>query len=247
MFERQKRRDRGRGALSYANVVASLALFIALGGTAAAAVTLGRDSVGAREIRGDAVRSPEISSGAVRSSELRDEGVKIADISPGAQTALLGDLHIEERDLEFVDTCAGRDITVCPNHAELDLGAAAGSRTRPPRALPPQGNGPGRNWLVQAKLQIGSTQGDRVFTNRCGLIRLGAPGPAVLLDEVQFEAGDVETIALSAVVKKPAGDPTIALRCTEQPGTDGVPGSADVVNTSFVKITALEVGAVTGP
>jgi hypothetical protein len=31
---------------SYANVIASLALFIALGGTATAAVTLGRDSVG---------------------------------------------------------------------------------------------------------------------------------------------------------------------------------------------------------
>jgi len=220
VFERQKRRDRGRGPLSYANVVASLALFIALGGTAAAAVTLARDSVGAREIRGDAVRS----------SELRDEGVRIADISPGARTALLGDLHVEERDLEFVDTCAGRDITVCPNHAELDLGS-----------------GPGRNWFVQAKLQIGSSQGDREFTNRCGLVRLRAPQSAVLLDEVQFEAGDVETIALSAVVKKRAGDPTIALRCTEQPGTEGVPGSADVVNTSFVKITALEVGAVTGP
>ena len=234
MFERQQRRERGRAPLSYANVVASLALFVALGGTATAAVTLGRDSVGAREIRADAVRSPEISSGAVRSSELRDAGVKIADISPGAQTALLGDLHVEARDLEFVDTCAGRDITLCPNHAELDLGADADA-------------GPGRNWLVQAKLQIGSSQGDREFTNRCGLVRLRATGAAVLLDEVQFEAGDVETIALSGVVKKGAGDPIIALRCSEQPGTDGVPGSADVVNTSFVKITALEVGAVTGP
>ena len=205
----------------YANVVAGVALFVALGGTATAAVTLGRDSVGAREIRADAVRS----------SELRDEAVRIADIAPGARTALLGDLHVEERDLEFVDTCAGRDITVCPNHAEMDLGGEDGE--------------PGRNWLVQAKLQIGSTQGDRAFTNRCGLVRIRPQGAAVLLDEVQFEAGDVETIALSGIVMRQAGDPTIALRCTEQPGTDGVPGSADVVNTSFVKITALEVGAVT--
>ena len=30
MFERQKRRERGRAPLSYANVVASLALFVAL-------------------------------------------------------------------------------------------------------------------------------------------------------------------------------------------------------------------------
>ena len=47
----------GRQPLSYANVVASLALFVALGGTAAAAVTLDRDSVGSREIRDGAVRS----------------------------------------------------------------------------------------------------------------------------------------------------------------------------------------------
>ena len=208
---------------SYANVVASVALFVALGGTAAAAVTLSRDSVGPREIR----------EGAVRSSELRDEGVRIADISPGARSVLLGDLHVQERDLEFVDTCAGTDITVCPNHAELDLGADGGSTSR--------------NWLIQAKLQLGSAKGQSRATNRCGLVRVRPSGAAVLLDEIQFEAEDVETIALSGVVKKPAGDPTIALRCTRQPGTEGVPASGDVVNTSFVKITALEIGAVTGP
>ena len=60
---------------------------------------------------------------------------------------------------------------------------------------------------------------------------------------MQFDVGDVETIALSAVVKKRAGDPTVAIRCTEQPGTDGEPGSADVLHTTFVKMTALEVGA----
>src|SRR5215210_2474168 len=48
-------------------------------------------------------------------------------------------------------------------------------------------------------------------------------GPALLLDVVQLEAGDVETIALSGVVRKRAASPLIALRCTEQPGTKGVP------------------------
>ena len=45
-----------------------LALFVALGGTAAAAITLPRDSVGVVQIRADAVRSPEIQGDAVRSS-----------------------------------------------------------------------------------------------------------------------------------------------------------------------------------
>ena len=41
----------------YANITATLALFVALGGTATAAVTLPRDSVTAREIAKNAVGS----------------------------------------------------------------------------------------------------------------------------------------------------------------------------------------------
>jgi hypothetical protein len=37
--------------LSYANIVASLALFVALGGTAAAVTALPRDSVGSPQIQ----------------------------------------------------------------------------------------------------------------------------------------------------------------------------------------------------
>ena len=46
-----------RGRLSYANVTATLALFIALGGTSYAAITLPRNSVGAKQIRAGAVRT----------------------------------------------------------------------------------------------------------------------------------------------------------------------------------------------
>lgn len=216
----------GRQPLSYANVVASLALFVALGGTAAAAVTLDRDSVGSREIR----------DGAVRSAELRDEGVRIADISPGARNALLGDLRFVEtgRLVDFLDSCAGSNVTECPNQVELDLEADSGSPTG--EDLREDGE-PGRNWLIQAKLEVGGSRGQSSTANRCGLVDVRSPAHASLLDEVQvFDPGNVETVALSAVVKKRAGDPTVAIRCTEQPG--------DVLHTTFVKMTALEVGAV---
>ena len=49
-----------RTQLSFANVTAALALFIALGGTSYAAVTLQKNSVGAREIRAAAVGSSEV-------------------------------------------------------------------------------------------------------------------------------------------------------------------------------------------
>jgi hypothetical protein len=51
--------------LSYANVTASLALFVALGGVSWAAVKLPHDSVGAKQIASNAVRSAEIKDGAL--------------------------------------------------------------------------------------------------------------------------------------------------------------------------------------
>ncbi len=51
--------------LSYANVAATLALFLALGGISWAAVTLPSNSVGAKEIKTSAVRSSEVKDGAL--------------------------------------------------------------------------------------------------------------------------------------------------------------------------------------
>jgi hypothetical protein len=239
---------------SYANVIASLALFIALGGTATAAVTLSRDSVGSPQIRQDAVRSseiredavrpPEIVSGGVRSSEIRDEGIKIADVSPAAQTALRGELRVAEDDnrpLDGVPVCAGLDLSVCPNHLVLDLGAGASSGTVSQPSTPgqaitaPPSSVPGSNWLVQAKLDVRAPS--NTF-NVCGLVDTTLTGPKAVLDEMLIPDA-VEAAALSAVVRKGAGNPTIALRCTSQPG--------NVVAPSFAKLTALEVGTVTGP
>ena len=127
MFSKQNRtvtatgRARPRSRLSYANVTASLALFVALGGTAAAAVTLPRDSVGARQIRTDAVRSPkiskdavrspEITKDAVRSSEIQDESIKLADVANGTATALRGDLHIAEDDNKSLEPVEGNRVS----------------------------------------------------------------------------------------------------------------------------------------
>jgi hypothetical protein len=63
----------------YANVTATLALVVALGGTAYAAVSLPKDSVRARQIDKGAVRAAEIKRGAVRSSEVRDGSLKSVD------------------------------------------------------------------------------------------------------------------------------------------------------------------------
>lgn len=72
--------DRIRHRLTYANVTATLALFVALGGSSYAALTLPRNSVGSKQIR----------TSAVTSSEVRDRTVRLRDISRSARTALTG-------------------------------------------------------------------------------------------------------------------------------------------------------------
>lgn len=248
MSTKQKTSGRTRVRLSYANVIASLALFVALGGTAAAAATLARDSVGSPQIRADAVRPPEIESGAVRSSEIRDEDIKVADVATGARFALLPDVRMVVQDDGFhppVPTCT--DLKVCTNILTLNLASGPLSRTAEP---PP--SDPDRNWLIQAKAEL-LTQGDTTNAiNICGLVTVGATGPKAVLDEVDAPdledgGGDTDGVALSAVVKKREGNPTIALRCTAHDGTPATDDVRDVVRANEVKITALEIGAVTGP
>lgn len=233
-----------RPKLTFANVMSSAALFVALGGTAAAAVTLPRDSVGSVQISQDGVRSPEISSGAVRSSEILDEGVRFADIAPAARPELLGELHVAEDDTLFtaVPECNGTDVSVCPDRLSLALTpnplSSAGEGSSPGPAV----RDAGRNWLVQARLKVRNTKGRSFTGNRCGIVNTARTGPAAVLDEVQLSAGD-EALSLSAAVRKGAGNPTIAVRCTSQ----NILNEPDTVALSSAKMHGLEVGAVTGP
>ncbi len=81
---------RARRHLTYANVVASLALFIALGGGAYAATALPRNSVGPAQLKTNSVGASEIRSRAVRSSEIADRSIQLRDISTNARAALQG-------------------------------------------------------------------------------------------------------------------------------------------------------------
>jgi hypothetical protein len=72
--------ERLKARLTYANVMATLALFIALGGSSYAALKLPHNSVGSAQIR----------SGAVSSSEIRDRSIRLRDVSLSARSSLKG-------------------------------------------------------------------------------------------------------------------------------------------------------------
>ena len=69
--------------LSYANVVATVALFIALGGGAWA---LAKDSVGSREIENGSVRSQELKDGDVRGADIEANAVQGSDVADDSLT-----------------------------------------------------------------------------------------------------------------------------------------------------------------
>ena len=79
-----------RRRLSYANVTATLALFVALGGSSYAAFKLPRDSVGRAELRRDSVAASELRRAAVRSPEVRNGSLGAFDLSARARRTLTG-------------------------------------------------------------------------------------------------------------------------------------------------------------
>ncbi|HET9012320.1 MAG TPA: hypothetical protein VFN38_10935 [Gemmatimonadaceae bacterium] len=69
--------------VTYANVVATMALFIALGGVSWAAVTLPRNSVGTKQIKRNAIRENDIRKGAVTSYGIKDHTIQNVDLAGG--------------------------------------------------------------------------------------------------------------------------------------------------------------------
>lgn len=73
-------RSRLRSRLTYANVVASIALFIALGGTSYGLAT---GSIGSREIKNNAVRGKDIRNGTIGSRDVKDGDLLAEDFKAG--------------------------------------------------------------------------------------------------------------------------------------------------------------------
>jgi hypothetical protein len=70
--------------------MATIAVFVALGGTSYAVVQLPRNSVGSKQVRKNAIGNSEIRSGAVRSKSIKDRSVALRDISLSTRNSLRG-------------------------------------------------------------------------------------------------------------------------------------------------------------
>jgi len=72
-----------RARLTYANVIASIALFVALGGTGYAAIKLPKNSVGAKQLKKNAVTTSKVKNGTLSLSDLKKGQV----LTPGSAGA----------------------------------------------------------------------------------------------------------------------------------------------------------------
>jgi hypothetical protein len=70
--------------LTYANVMSTIGVFIALGGVSYAALKLPKNSVGSKQIKANAVKSGKIKHGQVKASDLATNSITGPKMSPGA-------------------------------------------------------------------------------------------------------------------------------------------------------------------
>jgi hypothetical protein len=82
-----------RPRATYANVVATLALVLALGGTSYAAATLPRNSVDTPQLKNDAVTSAKIRAGGVGTTDLSAAARRLAASGPVSPSVVSGALH----------------------------------------------------------------------------------------------------------------------------------------------------------
>jgi hypothetical protein len=107
-----------RDRLSYANVMATLALFVALGGVGYAAIKVPRNSVGSKQIKGDAVKASELASDSVDSFNVLDGSIAGNDILPNtigdSQIAggAIGSAHLADGAVGAADLAAQQDPQV---------------------------------------------------------------------------------------------------------------------------------------
>jgi hypothetical protein len=117
-----------------ANLIATLALFLSLGGGAYAVSAVPRNSIGPSQIRGGAVRSSEIARDAVRASELAPASVTREDLAFGlGEAAGNGDSAteaLEPKAGEWTPALATR--LVVGQRGLLALASGAVTVTNPP-------------------------------------------------------------------------------------------------------------------
>jgi hypothetical protein len=149
-----------RPRLTYANVVASIALFAALGGVSYAATSLPKNSVGTDQIQAEAVRTGKLAEDAVTASRLSQgvrEQIAAASVTPTATPTPSSVKHAETADrAATADTATSADTAKVAGSATTAGTAASADTAKDAEAL---GGQPADHYLTaDSVLQSGQTE-----------------------------------------------------------------------------------------
>jgi hypothetical protein len=114
---------------TYANVMATIAVFLALGGGALAAVALKKNSVKSKQIKDGQVKAPDLAKGAVTGDKLADGAVSKAKLGFDPAT-VIGDnsitgTQVDESTLQGVNAAKLGGVEVKKVNFQVPFGTAA--------------------------------------------------------------------------------------------------------------------------
>lgn len=169
-----------RARLSYANVMATVAVFIALGGGAYAALSLPAGSVTSREIARNAVRAKQIKKRSVRKKEVARNAIRSRKIKDGKVKSFdLADAAVAEAKLAdaAVSTAKLADGSVTPPK----LGDVSFARVEGSGSTSSSTAGP----ISPAGPELELTLGENAFATVLAQATMTAPGGATT-DDCRF-------------------------------------------------------------
>lgn len=115
-----------RRYLTYANVMATIAVFIALGGGTYAATHLGKNSVGAKQLRNDAVNGAKVQDGSLTGADVNASTLGKVPNASHADTA--GDASTADSSKDIASASVAANGTLSTSHGVTGVSrVAAGS------------------------------------------------------------------------------------------------------------------------
>jgi uncharacterized protein YjbI with pentapeptide repeats len=211
-----------RARLTYANVAASVALFIALGGTSYAVAT---GSIDSREIKNNSIRGADVRNSSLAGADVRDNRLTGADIRDNRLTGA----DVLESSLGKVPSAGAADTASTANSATVAGTALQTSRSD---SVSAPATTPGQNWtLLSADVPAGSyvLMGKATLDNsdaaaveiRC-FMRVGSTD----LDRANIglgpQPGDEDIAPFTVTSVHSSATPfTVVLECTNQGNDPG--------------------------
>jgi hypothetical protein len=236
------------GKLTYANVVATLALFLALGGSAVwAAGQLGRNVVRSKNIAANAVRTQDIAANAVKSGKIAAGAVRERNLAKNAVSGAKVKKETLTRTQLKAGTLAGLQVAEALATGVPALTTEVTSAQGTPIPLtgtPTFVSLPGKSYVLLAELRgnpsdaNGNAPGGcsafvRIYVNNepVGGLEIGANANA----EAPFTVNSVGTVSTAVGMLTPGAPQTIAANALGNPGC----GSDTTAN---LRITVVEFG-----